>query len=972
VDKRYTAFLSYSHAADADLSLALRDALQQLNKPWHKPRALRVFRDNSSLAATEALWPSIQAAMDSSRFFILLASPQAAASPWVAREVSYWLDHHPPGTLLIAVTGGELHWDHAVGDFDRARTTCLPPPLFGRGGDEPRWVDLRGLAADQLTLRNSTFRDRVAELAAPLHGVSKDELIGADIREYRRTQRLVRATIATLTALAIVATTSAVVAVSRFVVAAREQARAEAAREQARAQEALAEERQRDALIRQLLTEVDVLLRNGDDAAAARLSLAALHLRDDAQTRAGLLSATISQPLVALLRGLAESTDVAYTPDGSTLIVAGMIRADDGAHQGALQLWDLRDQYRPRRLGEPVTGHAAAIRDIAISPDGKLLASAGMDGWVRLWDLSDPTRPAPLGEPLTAHAGAVTAVDFVPHRRLLVTASLTGEVILWDVADPARPTPLGDPLPHRSQVWSVALAPDGDRLAVGARNGTVTLWDISTPDRPVRVAEPLTAHTDAVTGVAFSPDGQRLVTGSHDTWIRLWAVGEPASVELVAEYQFGKPVRSVAYSPAGDELRVGGHGREVERVDIRTDSTGTTTLSSFLGSLIVEQPDGEVVVERVIYSPDGTWVATATRHGVAGVWYQRPIVIETDTPIRDALALPAPDGRSVLIGDRAGSVSRWDVTDPANARQLAGPVPAHNAEIIAIAFSPDGTLAATVGFLDTVQLWQVAGPTELRRLGELASGDVRAAVFFADARTLATASVDNGVELWDISQPARPVKVGPLEPDHQAWTLAYDPDRSLLAVGGLTEPTVLWDVSDPRQPRRLGEPFPTRRSGTYTLAFSPDGSMLAAGHDDGSLVLWDVTDPARPTPIGRAIQVHWNNIRSLSFSADGGLLVSSSFDNQTVLLDLGYPARPVEIARGLTARPTVSFFPVGLRMVASGGLQTPVQVLDYSLAASRREHLVERACAIAGRGLTEEEWAVLLSSIPYHDTCPAP
>lgn len=84
------AFLSYSHAADAGLSMALRDALQQLSKSWHKPRALRVFRDNSSLAATEALWPSVQAAMDASRYFILLASPEAAASPWVAREVSYW------------------------------------------------------------------------------------------------------------------------------------------------------------------------------------------------------------------------------------------------------------------------------------------------------------------------------------------------------------------------------------------------------------------------------------------------------------------------------------------------------------------------------------------------------------------------------------------------------------------------------------------------------------------------------------------------------------------------------------------------------------------------------------------------------------------------------------------------------------------------------------------------------------------
>ena len=969
MDKRYAAFLSYSHAADAGLSIALRDALQQLNKPWHKPRALRIFRDNSSLAASEALWPSIQAAMDSSRYFILLASPEAAASPWVAREVTYWLDHNPPGTLLIAVTGGELHWDPTKGDFDRTRTTCLPPPLFGRGGHEPRWVDLRDLPPDQLTLRNTTFRDRVADLAAPLHGLSKDDLVGADIRQHRRTQRLIRATIATLTTLATVASASAVVAVSRFVVAAREQARAEAAREEARAQEQLAEERERDALIRQLLAEADVLRTNGDDPAAARLSLAALHLRDDAQTRAGLLGVTIDRPIAALLRSLDEAYGLAYTPDGTTLIVSGLVMADDEARQGALQLWDVRDQYRPRRLGEPVIAHSDAIYDVAVSSDGRLLASAGLDGQVLLWDLTDPTNPTRVGEPL-AHPAAVTAVRFPTDRRL-VTASLNGEVLLWDITDPARPRRVGDPLRHGSQVRAVAVAPDGDLLAVGCLNGTLTLWDIGRADAPVRLAEPLTAHTSAVSAIAFSSDGEHLASGALDTQAALWSIRDPATITSKDRYSFNSPVRSVAFSPDGEELAVSGHGREIVRLDVPNDP-GREVLAELVDPAVMEQSDVPVIVQRIAYSPDGAWLAAAGRHGVVGVWAARPAVVSpTPTTFHGSIAVPSPDGRSVLVGDRTGAVARWDVTDPANARRLAGPVPTHDNEVAAIAFSRDGRLAATVGFQDSLQLWDVSDAAGLTPLGEpIPVGDVRAVVFFADSRTLATAATDRGVELWDISEPATPQRLGELEPDGQAWALDYAPDRSLLAVGGLTGRTTLWDVSDPRQPRRLGEPLPARRSGTYVLAFSPDGSLLAAGDADGSLVLWDVTDPTRVTRIGRPIQLHGDNIRSLSFSVDGSLLISSSWDGQSVLLDLGYPARPVELTRGFTAQPIVAASPVGPFFVASGAAQAFVEVFDYSVMSSHREHLVERACAIAGRGLTEQEWAAVLPTIPYHDTCP--
>ena len=122
----YDAFISYSHAKDKPIAAALQSNVQKLGKPWYRRRALRVFRDDTSLSATPSLWPAIEQALGQSRYLILLASPEAAASPWVGKEIGYWLEHKSVDTLLVALTDGELAWDEAAGDFRWPAATPLP------------------------------------------------------------------------------------------------------------------------------------------------------------------------------------------------------------------------------------------------------------------------------------------------------------------------------------------------------------------------------------------------------------------------------------------------------------------------------------------------------------------------------------------------------------------------------------------------------------------------------------------------------------------------------------------------------------------------------------------------------------------------------------------------------------------------------------------------------------------------------
>ena len=154
----YDAFVSYSHAKDKPIAAALQSRVQRLGKPWYRRRALRVFRDDTSLSATPSLWPTIEQALGQSRFLILLASPEAAASPWVNKEVAYWLEHKSADTLLVAVTDGELAWDNSLGDFAWRERMPLPPVLTGRFASEPKWVDLTAYRDGARSARRQVHR----------------------------------------------------------------------------------------------------------------------------------------------------------------------------------------------------------------------------------------------------------------------------------------------------------------------------------------------------------------------------------------------------------------------------------------------------------------------------------------------------------------------------------------------------------------------------------------------------------------------------------------------------------------------------------------------------------------------------------------------------------------------------------------------------------------------------------------------
>jgi hypothetical protein len=185
----YDAFICYSHVKDKPIAAALQSVLQKLGKAWYQRRALRVFRDDTSLPATPDLWRTLEQALAQSRYLILLASPEVAASRRINREIAYWLEHNSADRLLIAVTDAMLTWDSAGKDFIWGEATPLPPVLRGKFAAEPRWVDLTAYR-EGASERDARFAELAADFAAAIHGMPKEDLLSQEVRQQRRALNL--------------------------------------------------------------------------------------------------------------------------------------------------------------------------------------------------------------------------------------------------------------------------------------------------------------------------------------------------------------------------------------------------------------------------------------------------------------------------------------------------------------------------------------------------------------------------------------------------------------------------------------------------------------------------------------------------------------------------------------------------------------------------------------------------------------
>jgi WD40 repeat protein len=488
---------------------------------------------------------------------------------------------------------------------------------------------------------------------------------------------------------------------------------------------------------------------------------------------------------------------VALTPgDGETAPIAIT------AGERQVRAWDLatgasRELYR----------HDGIIGGLALSPDGRLVASGSRDRTVRVAALAADAGPPRI---FLGHTDDIEVVRFSPDGRQLASAGLDGSVRLIDLASGQQRVLRG----ARLMVEALVFSPDGAWLAAGAQDPEVRVWPAAREEVTV-----LEGHDNDVDVVLFAPGPElaglrpALLSAGHDGTIRVWPrQGDGWSQEARVLSGHLQAVDQLALLPGGRFLVSGSYDQTVRVWDLEQGTSQVLAGHGHNVTGLAIADGGRAVLSSSLDGTVRVWDLDL-EGAAAGQGTLRHVLAGHAGAIHQ-LAL-APDERLLATAGADGSVRLWDWRQGREEGLLRG----HAVQVSSLAFAPDGRLAS--GAWDgQIRLWNSHDGKELAQLAGH-TDRVRSLAFAPDGRTLASSSVDRSARLWDLASLEARVLRG-----HEASVrhVVFSPDGQLLATSSTDRTVRLWDVAS-------GELRALRRYEGIVVssAFSADGRFLAVG-----------------------------------------------------------------------------------------------------------------------------------------------
>jgi WD40 repeat protein len=617
----------------------------------------------------------------------------------------------------------------------------------------------------------------------------------------------------------------------------------------------------------------------------------------------------------------------------------------------------------------------AGTERAAFSPDGKTLAVVTSAGDLMPVDVATRTVRDPVpaeasidaiafnpggGELLTAEHGADLREFLVPRDAL--TLQPTGRKVLTPGRDHATFPTISPPL----SLFAMAFAPDGS-LVTTRFHGPTLLWDpgLTTVRR----------YATGGQGVAVSPDG------------RIAALMENSDDHNEGNVSFLN-------------LRSG---------DVRTGSDGHH------GPFKTEY---EAV--GVTFTLDGRSVVTVGNDSRFLIWdvatgSVRTTLAETgDLPLRGPVL--SADGTTAYTTDRNRDVVVWDLS---GSNRLDRPFTAGTGfpGWPFFAMSPDGRLLAVpsssaVGVHDAIWLVDTSDLHVIRRISQDLDFSSAPLAFSPDSGTLAVGSWNEqegrtDVRLWDVTSGRMTATLHAMPANQRLTTLKFSPDGSLLVGGTGTSPHrgyfYVWRPGTPDQPadrfrtprlvedlmftpdgsqlvlstgwadggdfvlwdttaQRIVKIIPADDAGVWTADVSADGRTLMTGGQTGAVRLWDL---AMGEPLGAPLAGLTGSTDSIDLSPDGSTAVGADTAGNVLLWDLPTRSTMGDAFPGPVAdRPAAASFTPDGRSVVVVSDTGAGWVWDADPSG-----WLGRACAVAGRSFTPQEWQQFLPDRPYHATC---
>lgn len=512
---------------------------------------------------------------------------------------------------------------------------------------------------------------------------------------------------------------------------------------------------------------------------------------------------------------------------------------------------------------------------LAFSRDGARFASVGAGG-VQVWQTAGSAKPLTL----KGFSAIVTSLAFSPKDNGLAIGDVDGKILIAD----SRSGRLLRVLDAAAAVNALAFSPDGTRLAAATDDPLVAVWDVASGKRVMELA----GHTYTVWDVAFSRDGRYLATAGEDgaVILRDASTGKETQRLRGSDYvlgiDFGPDGRLAAAT--GDEVRV-------------------WDLSTGLFQILRGHKQG---VWDVAFSPNGEYLATASRDGSARLWNGNSAQeVVSLSPKGDEAVRVAFDPRTGTLATtsrasegREGWVTIWRTF----LRGIGQTLPVSQLPISGVAFSPDGKQFVTADGQGRAILWE-APARQLKKLVDL-DAPIQSLAFNGQLLVLGGGAGPNAVHIWDV---AKDRELGTLPVP--VWGVALSPDeRRVLTVGDGGAARV-WDIASRKEPVLT---LSGHEGLVRGAAFSPDGQWIATCGDDKTLV-WDAETGSKiETPLLEA------PCRAVAFSPDSRRLAIAGEAGKTTIRGTKQWKKRFTLEGHEAAVADVAFDPQGERLATAG------------------------------------------------------
>lgn len=409
------------------------------------------------------------------------------------------------------------------------------------------------------------------------------------------------------------------------------------------------------------------------------------------------------------------------------------------------------------RIGAQLV-HDEFVEALAISPDGKVAATADGRGTIRVWNATD-------GSIIHNYIveGAPTALAFSPDGRVLAVGDQNGGVSLWGVVTAGK---FGDLEGHRDRIWSISFSSYGDRLATSSSDQSVIIWDAAASSALLTLR---VDHHEAV----FGGDGQKLLTRSKQS-LRVWDVANKLS----------QAEEATAWVPDGRQSKVA----VIERADLKDPFL---TLADIEGFKVLGRKKLECHSEAVAhwsFNRAGDRLLSVSKDKTACIWavadgkllhklggHERGLTHGTFSA----------DGRYVATAAEDGTARVYDAESGANVAVLRD----HSSLVSWVDFSPDGKGLVTTSYDSTAKVWNLRG----QKTNELKLDDLGgAAVFSPTGGEVAVQTLDGEIILWNV---AKGIKLASLRGvGNQAQTTTFSVDGKQLRSTTFKHEHV-WDLA---------------------------------------------------------------------------------------------------------------------------------------------------------------------------------